>query len=262
MQLLKIEWIKIKRYRTFWILTGIFVVLYLLNNIGVSNVVKEMNNQPVKISRESYAFPYVWNTMGYIYGWFVFFLSFFVIISITNEYSFKTQRQHIIDGMHRIDFLHAKALLILAISLASTLFYTILCMIFGFLFGGTGVFEQAMVIAYVFIYTVNYLSFAALLALFLKKTGLTIILFFTYILIEIGISTYINLKFSTQVGNLLPLQCSDELLPLRSMSFLKSMARQATSSTEISPYLYFGISIAFIFLYYFIARRKMLNSDL
>ncbi len=262
MQLLKIEWLKIKNYRTFWILIGIFVSLYLIWNYGLNKFFIQLNSSSMNLTSESYSFPYVWNTMAYIYSWFIFFLCMFVIISIANEYTFKTQRQHIIDGMHRLDFLHAKVLLILAITGSATLFYAVLCLLFGFLTGGSGIFEQAHMAVYVFIFTLNYLSFAALITLFIKRSGLSIIIFLAYIMLESGIGAYINMKFDTQLGNFMPLQSSDELLPLRSLDKIKSLVNQGNTSSDIPLYIFLVMSLLFISLYYYLARRKMLNSDL
>ncbi|HMT36056.1 MAG: ABC transporter permease [Bacteroidetes bacterium] len=262
MQLLKIEWLKIKNYRTFWILIGIFVSLYLIWNYGLNRFFVQMNSNSINFTSESYAFPYVWNTMAYVYSWFIFFLCMFVIISMANEYTFKTQRQHIIDGMHRLDFLHAKSLLILAISLGATLFYTLLCLVFGAICGGSGVFEQIHMVLYVFIYTLNYLAFSALLTLFVKRSGLSIIIFLAYLMLESGIGAFINMKFNTQIGNLLPLQSSDELLPLRSLDKIKSLVSQGNTSSEIPILVFAALSVCFIVLYYVLAKRKILQSDL
>lgn len=262
MHLLKIEWLKIRNYKTFWILIGIFASLYLLINYILGNIVKSANQGPIKLLDESYSFPFVWNTMAYNYSWLILFLCMFMIISLSNEYTYKTQRQHIIDGMHRVEFIHAKALLIIAISIASTLFYTILCLIFGALVGGSGMFEQAHLILYVFIYTVNYLSFAALIALFIKRTGLSIIIFLAYLMLEAGIGSYINLKLNSYFGNFLPLQVSDELLPSRSIEKLKGMANNMTMSNNAPMISFLIASIIYITLYYFVAKRKMQNSDL
>nr|MBP6315261.1 ABC transporter permease [Chitinophagaceae bacterium] len=262
MQLLKIEWLKIKNYRTFWILIGIFVSLYLIWNYGLNKFFVQLNSSSMNFTSESYSFPYVWNTMAYVYSWFVFFLCMFLIISMANEYTFKTQRQQIIDGMHRLDFLHAKVLLILAVSVCASLFYAVICFCFGLLSGGSGMFEQIHMLLYVFIFTVNYLSFAALLTLFVKRSGLSIIIFLAYIMLEAGIGAYINMKFNTKIGNLMPLQSSDELLPLRSLDKIKSLVNQGSSASDIPVFVYVLASLAFIALYYYVARRKMLQSDL
>ena len=36
MRLLKIEWLKLKKYRTFYILSGLFITIYTVLNIAVN----------------------------------------------------------------------------------------------------------------------------------------------------------------------------------------------------------------------------------
>ncbi|MBK8144710.1 MAG: hypothetical protein IPK62_06740 [Bacteroidetes bacterium] len=150
----------------------------------------------------------------------------------------------------------------MAVSVCASLFYAVICFCFGLLSGGSGMFEQIHMLLYVFIFTVNYLSFAALLTLFVKRSGLSIIIFLAYIMLEAGIGAYINMKFNTKIGNLMPLQSSDELLPLRSLDKIKSLVNQGSSASDIPIFVYILASLAFIALYYYLARRKMLQSDL
>lgn len=259
-QLLTIEWLKIKKYSTFWILTGIFVSLYLLWNLGIKNSTVSFNQGPMKVLSETYSFPGVWANMGYIYSWFVVFLVVFIIISITNEFSFKTHRQHIIDGMKRLDFLHGKAFLILAFSLGGTLFYWILSVLFG-LTGGTGnLLDDNQFILYVFLYTLNYLSFAGLIAFLVKRSGLSITFFFAYLLLETILGGLINKKLDTSVGDLFPLQSSDELLPFPLLDTLGKMS--GLKGESLSPEIYVGASVVWIAAYYLFLRRRMQVSDL
>ncbi len=260
MKLLMIEWMKLKKYYTFWILTGIFGLLYILWNYGVGSSMVSIGSGNLAILSKSYSFPQVWSNMGFIYSWFVIFLVVFIIISISNEFTFRTNRQHIIDGMHRLDFLHAKAILILAISIGATLFFYLISLIFGFAFGGGNMFDENYFILYAFIYTLNYLSFAALLTFFVKRSGLSIIFFFAYLLVETILTNVINKKLNTSVGNFTPLQSSDELLPF---PLLDSLGKMSGLSQEALPaILYVGVSLAYILVYYLVARRKMLQSDL
>lgn len=260
MKLLYIEWLKLRKYRTFWLLIGLFSGLYILWNYGISSSVIKFGTGPFNFLSKSYSFPAIWDNMGYVYSWFVVFLVVFAIISISNEITFKTQRQHIIDGMSRLDFLHGKVFLILSISIASTLFYVILSYIFGFLNGGGNPLENNIKILYVFIYTLNYISFGALIALFIKRSGISIILFFAYLLLETIITNSINYKFDTVYGSLMPLQSSDELLPLPAMKTLGNM--MPSDKPEISLIVCLVASLIYIVLYYFLARRKMQTSDL
>ena len=57
-----------------------------------------------------YHFPDIWQNLTYISTYFQPILAIIVIISLTNEFSFKTIRQNIIDGFDRKDFLVSKLL--------------------------------------------------------------------------------------------------------------------------------------------------------
>jgi ABC-type transport system involved in multi-copper enzyme maturation permease subunit len=260
MLLLKIEWLKLKKYTTFWVLTGLFLSLYILWNIGANKSIVSMGSGPVNLMSSSYSFPNVWSNMGFIYSWFVFFLSILMIISISNEFSFKTHRQNIIDGLDRLDFLHGKAYLILSISLLSTLLFLLLGLLFGMLNGGGNPLPQIEKVGYVFLYTLNYLSFAALIAFFIRRSGMSIVALFAYLLFETIFVKLINWKFDTNYGNLFPLQSSDELLPLPIMKSFSSMVPSQTADVPVMIYLF--ASVCYIALYYMILRKKIITTDL
>ena len=260
MHLLHIEWLKLKNYRTFWLLIGLFSALFLFWNYGVYKSALVIGDAPANMLSTSYSFPNVWSNMGFMYGLFIIFLCVMIIISVSNEFTYRTNRQHIIDGMERIDFLHAKILLILSLSVFSTFVFFLYGLLFGFVNGGGNPFEDIGVLLYAFIYTINYLMFAALIAFFIKRSGLSIMLLLAYFVFEISAKYSINVKFDTILGNYLPLQCSDELLPFNSIRTLSAMAGKPIP--EANNMLYVMVSLGYITLYYFILRRKILNSDL
>ncbi len=260
MHLLKIEWLKLRRYTTFWILSGLFAGLFLLWNYGVNKSFISLGSGAGNLLSSTYSFPEIWSNMGYLYSWFVVFLCVFIIISISNEFSYRTNRQHIIDGMERIDFLHAKAFLVLSITLAATILFILTGFIFGFANGEGNPLENFEKVGYVFLYTLNYLSFAAFLAFFVKRSGLSVMLLLAYFLMESIISGLINWKFQTYIGNLMPLQCSDELLPLKILKALNAIGGNA--KPEAPVYLLIGMSIFYIALYYLLLRRRILKADL
>ncbi|MBL7766420.1 MAG: ABC transporter permease [Chitinophagaceae bacterium] len=261
MQWMIIEWYKLRKYTAFWLLVGLFAGLFLLWNFGLSRSFINMGSGPAKLISSSYSFPSVWGNMGFVYSWFIIFLSVFVIMSVTNEFSFRTHRQHVIDGLRRIDFLHGKLMMVFLLSLSATVFYTLSALVFGMLNGGGNPLDEINKVAYVFIYTLNYLTLSALLGFFIRRSALSIILLFAYMMFENSFGMFINWRFETQIGNLLPLQSSDELLPWPMLQSMKSMVPGKVVKS-ISPVVYFGFSVMYIGLYYFLMRRKMLKTDL
>src|SRR6266700_5157909 len=110
---LKIEWLKIKSYKAFWV----FMILYLVSIIGINYIGYYIYLQTVEqlpmteaILRNPYSFPKVWQTIGWIGSWLLYLPGIIIILLASNEFSFKTHRQNIIDGWSRNEFVYTKIL--------------------------------------------------------------------------------------------------------------------------------------------------------
>lgn len=261
--LLTIEWLKIKRYRTFWVLIVFFIVLLPLWNYGVSNGFLKLGGNGkdgINFLSQAYAFSNVWQNLGFWASIFVVFISILTIILTTNEYQFRTNRQNVIDGWSRIEFYHAKWLVVLTLSILTTVYVFLVGTIFGSVYGSISYFPGKIeFLFYVFVLSLNYYGFALLLSLFFKRSGITIGMFFLYCMIlEALVSKYINWQTDSYIGNFMPLQCSDELLPFPIMDMVKSMIAQSDAPTAAT---YVIASFAWVVIYYVVGRQKLLRSD-
>lgn len=262
--LLAIEWLKIKRYRTFWILVGFFIVLLPLLNYQIQNGMVQLGGNAkdggINLLSQAYTFPEVWGNVGFWGSVFVLFLSILVIILTTNEYNFRTHRQNVIDGWSRLQFYHAKIGLVVLISMLATLYLFLVGAVLGIAADGdvSYMFNAGYKLGYFFLLTLNYLGFALLIGLWIRRSGLAIGLFLLYsMIIEHILEAILNWKISFNPGNFLPLQASDELLPFPMMKMAQSLMPGSTT-----PESYFVIaSIAWCAVYYFIGRRLLLRSD-
>lgn len=260
-QLLSIEWLKVRKYRTFWILIGFFVLLLPLWNYGISKGVVNIGGKDnISILNQSFTFQYIWINLGYWGSLFVAFISVLTIILTTNEYSFKTSRQNIIDGLTRQQFYHSKWLLIFILSILTTVYVFITGLAFGIAASDMGNFPGNLKpLFYVFILSLNYYGFGLLLALLLKRSGLAIGMFFLYAMfLESLIKGLINWGTKSEAGNFFPLQASDELLPFPLTEMLKTVTG---IEQNISDWTYVLASIAWILIYYLIGRYRILKSD-
>lgn len=260
-KLLAIEWLKLKNYRTFWVLIILFAVLQPLLNYEIENGMLHFSFNGASVFSKPYAFPAVWGYIGYFGSYFIAFLAILVIIITTNEYTFRTNRQNIIDGWKRVDFLHAKIFMVLLLSIAATVFYVIMSICFGLACSGsvTELFSGNDKIFYFFLLSVNYLGFALMIALWIKRSGLAISLFLLYAIIIEGIlKTILNWRIGNDSGNFLPLQASDELLPFP----LGKMAEGMMGISHSTPVQYYVVAtIVWCAVYYFICRSMLLRRD-
>jgi hypothetical protein len=262
-RLLAIEWLKIRRYRTFWILAGLFIILFPLWNYGITNSIIQMGNgksSGISFLSQAYSFPDVWENLGFWGSIFVLFLSVLVIILTTNEFTFRTHRQNVIDGWKRLDFYHAKVGQVILFSFLATLFLVIVGLIFGFVSGGAdGVAYGWEKVLWFFLLCLDYMGFALLLALMIRRSGLAIGLFFLYsFILENLIKGMLNWKLPQPVGNFLPLQSSDELLPF---SLMRTLGSMVSHGPEISDWTYAAVTAGWCLVYYLIGRRLLLARD-
>jgi hypothetical protein len=163
-----------------------------------------------------FSFPEAWHTVAYSSSWFVFIPAVVVIMFITNEYSFKTHRQNIIDGWSRTQFISSKLIDVFLISVMITILYAIVSFITGTVNQERLIKESWGQIHYVGLFalqTFSQLSIAFLIGFLVRKAFLALGIFlFYYIVLEniiVEVLQWKNIGFR----DYLPLEISDKLIP-------------------------------------------------
>jgi len=262
-KLIAIEWLKLRRYRTFWVLAGLFLLLLPLWNYEISNGLIKIGGGgkgAINFLSTAYAFPGVWGNIGFWASYFIWFIAILVIIITTNEYTYRTNRQNVIDGWSRMQFFHGKVVMVVLLSLVATLYFFILGAVFGYINAGSfhGVLSSMDQVLSFFVLCIDYLGFALLIALWIKRSGLAIGLFLLYAMImEKIIQELLNHYTSKPYGNFLPLQAGDELFPFP----LTQMARAFLPSDGMSMSSYMIAAICWCVVYYFAGRLLLQRRD-
>ena len=259
LDLLSIEWLKLKRYRTFWIISIAFLGLLLLFIHLMREGTASVSFDTLVLDK-SFTFPFIWNILTYTGSYFVYILGCLIIILITNEYVYRTNRQNVIDGWSKLDFLHSKVYLVLSVSILATLWVLIIGLVYG-LMGGSdhSPLESINKVFYFFVYTLNQLGFAFMLAFIFKRSGLAIGIYFLYIMIiEFLVGKIIDNHIYEGAGSFMPLESSDKLLPLP----LSDMAKQMVNLPEgYNNESYLIASVVYIVAYYIIVRKYLMKTD-
>ena len=186
LHLLKIEWLKIKNYRVFWIfsifyLVSIFIVTYIAWYIEQRT--RSEIPESGMILGNTFSFPKVWQTVGWLSSWLLYFPGMIIIMMMVNEVNFKTHRQNIIDGWSRQQFIGVKMALVVIFSVLITLINIITGLIFGSISDSSFTLDGTSYVFYIFIQALAYLFFALMLAVLFRRSMLAIIIFFLYGLI-------------------------------------------------------------------------------
>jgi ABC-2 type transport system permease protein len=260
-QLLKVEWMKVKNYRTFWVLS----ILYLISVFGANYIayhlyqIRPQNNTMAQgIIGRPFDFPDIWHVVSFTSSFLMFMLGLLVIISFTNEYSYKTHRQNIIDGWSRKEFILVKSAITVIVSLVASIAVFITALLFGLIENPASfTFQKIEFIGYFFIQALSYSSLALLFSLIFKRSGITIGVYFLYTLIlENMLATFLN-RYTDNVGRYMPLETTDNLIRV---PVFKVIIGQFTASYNTTALLI--MSLVYLSLYYFISFKKFQSDDL
>ncbi len=261
--LLEIEWMKVKNYRTFWILAGLFVVAVVgINYIGymINSQVDETTSAVGLGTGSPFDFPKVWNTVAWMSSLLLYFPGFIMIFLVSNEFTFKTHRQNIIDGLSRKQFVMVKLNVALLLAIISTLLVLLTTIIFGLLGNGSLNVDGLVYIGYFFVCSFVYILFAMVISLLLRKAALSVGIYFIYgLIIDNIIPALLRKSFDGKPygSYLMPLDVADGLLPF---PFFKNQIEAVLKTPN--PYICLGICTVWIVFYYWFSIRKFENEDL
>jgi len=267
LHLLKIEWLKIKSYKAFIIILSFFCVGILASNYMVYSVFSNLStNQDTQIVVQQFnpfEFSGVWQTVSYISGYLLILPAILLIVLVTNEFTYKTSRQNIIDGLSRAQFIGVKILLAFLLALLSVLLVIATGLFFGFRSGTSFEWTKFSYVGYFFLKALSYNLIAVLMAVMIRRTGFAIGVYFIYMGAENIIAQLLDvwsLKLKNvnnidlgSMGDYLPMSASDGLLAFPNNPF-KEIAK------SVMPTEYFGVTLIMVFFYIILASGLSIRS--
>ena len=266
LHLLKIDLKKLTSYRTFWVICGLYFITLAFATASGMEFLKllartfEDFGQSINIDRiPLYHFPDVWLNLIWFSGCFKVVLAIMVVISVTNEYSYRTLRQNIIDGMSRWQFVLSKILTNLLLSLMSVVMIFTIGLITGLIYSPSSAYSEILtdlefVIAY-FLEIFFFLSYALMISVLIQRSGLTIILLLLSQMIELIITANID----DDVPQIIP------YFPMKSIWYMIEIPYPRYAFQEIKDNLDIVTVLVVIFwtiLFNYISYRKLKKADI
>lgn len=227
----KLEWLKLRNYKVFWILMGMYLLaLIVITSFGVF-FLEYLKSKGADFDGIDptivpiYDFPDIWQNTTYLASFLKVLLGFIVIISVNNDLSYLTLRQNVIDGISKKEFVLSKVSLILFLGLVSSLFLFLAGLVNGSIYshvhGASVMFAELEFIAAYFFDTIVFCSFAFLVSIIIKKSGFAIIAIFLYTMMFEPILTAIfqyNPKLQgtiwESIAPYFPVQAMNNLIPV------------------------------------------------
>lgn len=255
LDLLKIEYKKIIPFRTFWVIFGLFFIFTPIVFYGAGQI--KIEGFPINFAT-MYNFPDVWNNITYIGSWFNLLIGMLLVILVCNEFSFKTFRQHVIDGQSKADFIVSKILLMTSFALISTIYLFVIGALFGFVSGGGESFlTDIKYLVIYFIQSLGYMSVGLIIAVLIRSSAMSIIMFISSILAE----SIIRALIPDTIDQFFPMKIISNLTPFPTpKGFMVEELRNAVIPDAMSLNTTLIVAVVYIFVFwgisYFILTKK------
>lgn len=132
-RLLQIEWIKLWNNRSSRaLIIAYFVLITLIATLTSIRI--DWGPLHFKVADAGiFNFPYIWHFNTFMIAFLKVFLAIIIVSLISNEYTHKTVKQNLIDGLSKGEFIASKVLMIGVLSLASTFFVLLISLTLGFI---------------------------------------------------------------------------------------------------------------------------------
>jgi len=178
LRLLSIEYFKLKHNRASKVLTVIYFVL--LTSIALVAAIKfDIGFIKFHLAEQGiFNFPFIWHFNTYIASIFKFFLLIVIVSMISNEYSHRTLKQNLIDGLSKKEFILSKFYMLIILALISTIFVFIISLILGLLYSDFNelsiIFSDLEYLVAFFVKLVGFFSFGLFMGILVKRSAFAI----------------------------------------------------------------------------------------
>lgn len=265
LRLIQIEWLKTKSSSSFWFLLILFGIgVYVVCSIGTvlmnANIESYSSHGPPPElpSFNIYEFPDIWHNLTYLASVLKVFLGIIIIVSVCNEFAYRTLKQNIIDGLNPLEFIGTKLVIIVALAFLSMIWVTGLVYYFGLNYAETDtwgyMYRKIDFIGAYFIQALMFMCMSMMIALLLRTTGLAIVFMLAYSLFLETIIRWMFFDTDGMLVRLLPVEANNSLIQLPYNPFNPESTQVSVSAFTV------GLNLAwtalFVSLSYLILKRK------
>ena len=238
LRLLQIELQKLKYNKSAKIISIVYFALICFIALIVSI---EFNFGGVKFrvaDQGIFNFPFIWHFNTWMAAILKIFLAIVIVSMMANEYSYRTLKQNLIDGLSKKEFVLSKFLTVITYALASTIFVFIISMILGLIFSdydeiGIIFSDMEYLLAY-FIKLVGFFSFCLFLGVLVKRSAFAIGFLVIWWIVEVILFLLMKFQFfkdtdiAENVTQFFPLSAMSNLIvePFTRLGAVQSAASQ------------------------------------
>lgn len=273
-RLLHIEFIKLWNNRASKVLIISYFVL--LTSIALVAAIK-FDIGPIKFHLAEigiFNFPYIWHFNTFVTAFFKLFLAIVIVSMMANEYSNKTIKQNLIDGLSKKEFILSKFLTVVTFSLVSTLFVFIVSLILGLVYSDYNevaiIFSDLEFVLAFFIKLMGFFSFCLFLGILVKRSAFALGFLIIWQIFEGIVRGLMRWKLFDEtttdaVMGFLPLQAMFNLIkePVTRLEAVQTVADQVGETINLNYHVYWheilivlAWTAIFVYLSYALLKRR------
>ena len=274
-RLLNIEIYKLQKN----LASKVLIISYFLLLVSIALIAAiKFDIGPIKFhlaEQGIFNFPYIWHFNTYIASIFKFFLLLVIVSMMANEYSNRTLKQNLIDGLSKREFILSKFYTVILFALISTLFVSIVTFVLGLVYSDFNsaniIFSDLEYLLAYFIKLVGFFSFGLFLGILIKRSAFAVggmLIWFIGENIVYGImrwKIFDDAKPADAISQFFPLKAMGNLIdePFTRLSAVKSVANQLGEKFKFDYAVHwYEIAIVlvwtsiFIYLSYLLVKKR------
>lgn len=267
LRLLNIEYQKLRHNKSARVITMVYFILITMIAL-IASIEFNFGDFKFRVADQGiFNFPFIWHFNTWMAAVLKLFLAIVIVSMMANEYSHRTLKQNLIDGLSKKEFILSKFLTVVAYAAISTVFIFLVSLILGLIFSdyteiGIIFSDLEYILAY-FIKLVAFFSFCLFLGILVKRSAFALGFLLIWTIIENVVYGLLKWEFfkgtdvAEKVTQFFPLESMQNLIiePFTRFGAVQSAASQLgeefTKDYAVTPLNLLIASIwAFLFIYW------------
>lgn len=246
-RLFQIEIQKIWKSRAGKVLTlSYFIILCLLSILAFIDF--NVIGIPFKLADMGiFNFPYIWHFNTYLAAILKLFLAIIIVSMMSNEYSYGTLKQNLIDGLSKKEFIASKFITVVFFALISTIFVFLVSLAIGLTFSSytepSIVFSGMSYLPAYFLKLTAFFSFCLFLGILIKRSAFALGFLFVWNIMELifmgVIGKYLTSRETAhEIYGYFPLESMSRLIkePFSRLSAVQNLEQAVSGSSTVKNY--------------------------
>jgi ABC-type transport system involved in multi-copper enzyme maturation permease subunit len=275
LRLLTIELHKLKYNKSAKIISLVYFILITFIAL-IASIEFKFGDINFRIADQGiFNFPFIWHFNTWVAAILKLFLAIVIVSMMANEYSHRTLKQNLIDGLSKREFVLSKFLTVIAFAVISSIFVFIVSMILGLSFSDYNeigiIFSDLEYLLAYFIKLVGFFSFCLFLGVLVKRSAFALGFLLIWSIAENIIFGLLKWKFfkgtdiAEAVTQFFPLASMSNLIkePFTRLGAVQSAANQLGESFDknyevqsLTVLIVLVWTALFIYWSYFILKKR------